>query len=75
VARGKFDPSVKVDIREGLYVHYHQEKYQGPWFKTLPQTPLEPDQALVVFNKFGAVIWNLSTGETLWKSNVTVQDD
>jgi len=61
------DSSVKVDLAEGLYIHWFEEKHRSPWFKDLPQTPLSLTQTLVTFWQYGAEIWDHATGQVIWR--------
>lgn len=64
---GAKDLSVEVKLAEGLYIHWFEEKHNGPWFKILPEVPLLPTQTLVTFTQFGAEIWDHEIGQSIWR--------
>lgn len=64
---GQTDSSVEVKLAEGLYIHWFEEKHNGPWFVNLPDSPLQSSQTLVTFAQFGAEIWDHEMGQTIWR--------
>ena len=38
------------------------------WFETIPKKQVKQGQALVVYNGYGAEIWDLPHREVLWRS-------
>ncbi|KAG8983984.1 hypothetical protein FRB94_009702 [Tulasnella sp. JGI-2019a] len=61
------DPSIKVQLREGLYVHFFSEKHQAAWYWVLPVEPLEHHQTLATFHEHGAEIWDQKTSKVVWR--------